>query len=631
MSIKFAFKNIAEETRIIKRRVYFSAIIVLILVTLVLSRLFYLQVIQQDHYVTLSKNNRVKVLPIPPIRGLIYSRDGVLLAENQSSFSLEIVPEQINDLDKVIKELKHLVSIQDEDINRFRKEISEKRRFESVPIRYNLSDQEVARFTVNNHLFPGIEVVARPYRRYPLREITSHVVGYVGRIDEDDLDDLDKSNYQGTTHIGKLGIEQAYEKLLHGTAGYQQVEINAQGRILRVLERTPPEPGKNIYLSLDISFQKLAVDALRGKRGAIVALDPNTGDVLAMVSSPGYDPNPFVNGIDTKSYQKLLDSSDTPLVNRVIQGKYPPGSTIKPFLGAAGLAYGVRTSSDITWCPGWFSIKGNIHRYRDWKKGGHGNMDLQHAIMQSCDVYYYSLANDLGINRLHDGLFAFGFGQQTGIDIGGESSGLVPSAEWKRKVYKEPWYQGETVIAGIGQGSLLVTPLQLARATAALANPGKLLSPHLAYKVQDSISGSEQSLQHPVPRLVSYFDPQIWDNIRSAMESVVHGNFGTARRSGFNAQYHFAGKTGTSQIIGIAQDEKYNKENIPEKFQDHALFIAFAPVEKPRIAVAIIVENGGSGSATAAPIARVLFDKYLLNQEPDIEDGRTISDTTTAH
>ena len=631
MSIKFAFKNIAEETRIIKRRVYFSAIIIFILVTLILSRLFYLQVMQQDHFVTLSKNNRVKVLPIPPIRGLIYSRDGTLLADNQPSFSLEIIPEQIDDLDKVINALKHLVSIQDEDINRFKKEIREKRRFDSVPIRYNLSEQEVARFVINNHLFPGIEVVARPYRRYPLKEITSHVIGYVGRIDEDDLDDLDKSNYQGTTHIGKLGIEQAYESLLHGKAGYQQVEVNAQGRILRVLERTPPEPGKNIYLSLDISFQKLAVDALKDKRGAIVALDPGTGDILAMVSSPGYDPNPFVNGIDTKSFKKLIDSSDTPLINRVIQGKYPPGSTIKPFLGAAALAYGVRTSSDITWCPGWFTIKGSIHRYRDWKKGGHGHVDLQNAIMQSCDVYYYSLANDLGIKRLHDGLFAFGFGQQTGIDISGESSGLVPSAEWKRKVYKEPWYQGETVIAGIGQGSLLVTPLQLARATAALANYGKLLSPHLAYKTQDPITGSEQLLQHPAPRLVSYFDPQIWDKIRNAMESVVHGDFGTARRSGFNAQYHFAGKTGTSQIIGIAQDEKYKKENIPEKFQDHALFIAFAPVEKPRIAIAVLVENGGSGSGAAAPIARTLFDKYLLNQEPGIKDGRTISGTTTAH
>jgi penicillin-binding protein 2 len=631
MSIKFALKNIAEETRIIKRRVYFSAVIILLFVTLVLSQLFYLQILQQDHYVTLSKNNRVKVLPIPPIRGLIYSHDGVLLAENQPSFSLEIVPEQIENLDNVINELKHLVSIQDEDVNRFKKEIGEKRHFESVPIRYNLSEQEVARFVVNNHLFPGIEVVARLYRRYPLKDITSHVIGYVGRIDDDDLDELDKSNYLGTTHIGKLGIEQAYEKLLHGKVGYQQVEINAQGRILRVLERTPPEPGKNIYLTLDISFQKLAVDVLKGKRGAIVALDPTTGDILAMVSAPGYDPNPFVNGIDTKSYQKLINSSDKPFINRVIQGKYPPGSTIKPFLGAVGLAYGVRESNDTIWCPGWFSLKGSTHRYRDWKKGGHGHVDLNYAIIQSCDVYYYTLANDLGINRLHNGLSAFGFGEQTGIDINGESSGLVPSVEWKRKTYKQPWYQGETVIAGIGQGSLLATPLQLARATAALANSGKLMSPHLAYAAKDSITGSEQSLKHPASRPVSYFDPQIWHEIRSAMESVVHGDFGTARRSGFNAQYHFAGKTGTSQIIGIAQDEQYKKEDVPEELRDHALFIAFAPVENPRIAVAIIVENGGSGSGAAAPIARILFDKYLLGQLPDIEDGRTISGTTVTH
>ena len=630
MPVKFAFKDNVEEGRLIRRRIYVAAVAIIILMLLILSRLVYLQVIKQDHFLTLSQNNRVKVLPIPPIRGLIYSRDGVLLAENQPAFSLEIIPEKVKNIDSVIKSLARIVAIQEEDIKRFYKELGEKRIFESVPLRYNLDEYEVARFAVDSHLYPGVEVVARPYRLYPLKDITSHVIGYVGRIDDDDLANLDKSNYLGTVHIGKLGIEKAYEDLLHGKVGHQQVEINAQGRIIRVLERTPPEPGKNIYLSLDVSLQKVAVDALKDKRGAIVALDPNNGDVLALVSSPGYDPNPFVNGIDNRSYRILLDSKDTPLINRALQGKYPPGSTIKPFLGAVGLAYGVRNSEETTWCPGWFSLKGSEHRYRDWKKGGHGHVNLNYAIMQSCDVYYYSLANDLGINRLHDGLVAFGFGKRTGIDIGGENSGLVPSVEWKREVYHQPWYLGETLIAGIGQGSLLTTPIQLATGIAAIANNGKLVPPHLAYEARDPITDQVQVLEHPAERYVALYEQTIWNRIKSAMVAVVHGDAGTARRSGLGAHYQFAGKTGTAQVIGISQNEVYKKEDIPEEFHDHALFIAYAPADNPEIAVAIIVENGGSGSASAAPIARLLFDHYLV-QQTGTEDGRKISGTTPAH
>lgn len=630
MSVKFSFKDNLEEARSIKRRIYIAVVFIVILMSLIIGRLVYLQVIKRDHFLTLSQNNRVKVLPIPPIRGLIYSRDGVLLAENQPAFSLEIIPEDVENMDDLIKSLSKIVTIQKEDIKRFYKELGEKRRFESVPLRYNLSEYEVARFAVDSYLYPAVEVIARPYRRYPLKEITSHVIGYVGRIDDNDLINLDKSNYLGTAHIGKLGIEKAYEGLLHGKVGHQQVEINAQGRIIRVLERKAPEPGKNIFLSLDISLQKVAVDALKDKRGAIVAIDPNNGDVLAMVSSPGYDPNPFVNGIDSKSYTALLNSKDKPLINRVLQGKYPPGSTIKPFLGAVGLAYGVRKSEDTIWCPGWFSLKGSQHHYRDWKKGGHGHVDLHYAIMQSCDVYYYSLANDLGINRLHDGLLDFGFGKKTGIDIGGESSGLVPSPEWKRRVYHQPWYLGETLIAGIGQGSVLTTPIQLATATAAIANNGKLIPPHLAFEARDPITGNVQILEHPGAHRINLFEQSIWDKIKQAMEDVVHDSMGTARRSGIGAPYKFAGKTGTAQVIGIAQNEQYKKEEIPEELQDHALFIAFAPVDKPKIAVAVIVENGGSGSRSAAPIARLLFDHYLL-QETGQPDGRKISDTTIAH
>ncbi|MGH8119536.1 MAG: penicillin-binding protein 2, partial [Gammaproteobacteria bacterium] len=376
--------------------------------------------------------------------------------------------------------------------------------------------------------------VARLYRRYPLGELASHVIGYVGRIDEKDMATLNKSDYLGSTHIGKLGIEKAYEYQLHGHVGHQQVEINAQGRIVRrdLPGSVSPEPGKNIYLTLDISLQKIAENALLGKRGAIVALDPNTGAVLALVSSPSYDPNLFVNGIDINSYRELLQSRDTPLLNRVLQGKYPPGSTIKPFLGVTALAMGARSPDDEIWCPGWFSLRGSSHIYRDWKKGGHGHVNLGYAIMQSCDVYFYALANDLGINRLRNGLNDFGFGKKTGIDIGGESDGLVPSDEWKRKTYHQPWYAGETLIAGIGQGSLLATPLQLATATAALANQGRLIPPHLADGVKDIISGKADKLGHDLSRQVSMYDPVGWKIITDAMIAVVHGDFGTARRSG---------------------------------------------------------------------------------------------------
>ena len=631
MPVKFVFKDIAEENRLIRSRVYFAAAVIILLLAFILLRLAYLQVVQQDHYATLSQNNRVKVLPIPPIRGLIYSRDGILLAENQPAFSLEVIPERVDDMGSLIQRIAGIITIEDTDIKRFHRELREKRHFDSIPLRYNLNEQEVARFSVNSHNFPGVEVFARPYRRYPLKELTSHIVGYVGRIDEDDLENLDLSNYLGTTHIGKLGIEKAYEEILHGKVGHQQVETNAQGRIVRVLEKTLPEPGKNIYLSLDVSLQKAAMTALEGRRGAIVAIDPDNGDVLALASSPGYDPNPFVNGIDFKSYQALLKSTDTPLVNRALQGKYPPGSTIKPFLGAVALAYGIRNPTDTTWCPGWFSLKGHTHRYRDWKKGGHGHVDLNYAIMQSCDVYYYTLANDLGIERLHDGLAAFGFGKSTGIDIGDEAAGLVPSPEWKRRVYNQPWYQGETLIAGIGQGSVLTTPVQLAMATAALANNGRLLTLHLASATRDPISGHKQMLEHAPDHQVPFYDEAIWETIRKAMEAVVHGARGTARRSGLNAEYRFAGKTGTAQVIGISQNEEYKKSEIPEEFQDHALFIAFAPVENPVIALSVVVENGGSGSGTAAPIARKLLDHYLLGKDNRLTNGRTIPGSAPAH
>lgn len=619
MSLKFTLKDIEEESRLVRFRVYTAALIIILLVMVIVGRLFYLQVIRHDHFITLSQNNRVKVLPIPPIRGLVFSRDNVLVADNQPSFSLELIPEQIENLDKIIDQLSRLIDIDDESVKRFKKLRQGKRRFESIPLIFKLSENEIARFSVERHRFPGVEVVARPYRHYPEESGLVHVLGYVGRIDEKDLQKIDESDYLGTSHIGKLGVEKAYEDTLHGHVGHQQVEVNAQGRIIRVLERTPPEPGQNIHLTLDYSLQTVASNILQGRRGSIVAIDPNNGDILALVSSPAYDPNPFVNGIGSKSYKALLSARDTPLVNRALNGKYPPGSTIKPFLGIAALTTGLREASDTTWCKGWYSLKGHSHRYRDWKKTGHGHADLNYAIMQSCDVYFYTLAHDLGITRLNKALTDFGFGMNTEIDIGGESTGLIPSVDWKRRALNQPWYPGETLIAGIGQGYVLTTPLQLATATAALANHGKLVFPRLVNKTSDPISGEITNLQLAIPNYVSDYKKEYWDYIIQAMEDVVHGARGTARRSGAKAAYKFAGKTGTAQVIGIGQDEKYDKENVPEHLRDHALFIAFAPVEAPEIALAIVVENGGGGSSTAAPIARQLLDHYLLDESGNLK------------
>ncbi len=619
MGLKFTLKDIEEESRLVRLRVYTAAAVIILLVLVLVARLFYLQVVRHEHFTTLSQSNRVKVLPIAPIRGLIFSRDDVLVADNQPSFSLELVPEQIDNLDKTIGQLSRLINIDEESINRFKKLQSRKRRFESIPLKFKLSEDEIARFSVERHKFPGVDVIARPYRHYPQKSVLVHVLGYVSRIDEKDLQEIDESDYLATSHIGKLGVEKAYEDVLHGHVGHQQVEVNAQGRIIRVLERTPPEPGQNIYLTLDLSLQSAASKIMQGRRGSIVAIDPNNGDILALVSSPAYDPNPFVNGIDSKSYKALLSARDTPLINRALNGKYPPGSTIKPFLGIAALTTGVREASDTTWCKGWYSLKGHSHRYRDWKKTGHGHVDLNYAIMQSCDVYFYTLAHDLGITRLNKALTNFGFGTKTGIDIGGESTALAPSIEWKRRVLNLPWYPGETLITGIGQGYVLATPLQLAVATAALANHGKRIYPRLVNKTGDPISGEFTTLSLATPNYVSDYKKEYWDYIIQAMEDVVHGARGTARRSGANAAYRFAGKTGTSQLFGIGQDEKYDKDNVPEHLRDHALFIAFAPVEAPKIALVVVVENGGGGSSTAAPIARQLLDHYLLDESGNLK------------
>ena len=611
MSALFKFKDADHEARLISKRIFIAGVLATFFVLLVLIQIFHLQVVLHDHYSTLSQSNRVKVVPIAPTRGLIFSSDGVLLADNRPSFSLELIPENIDNIDLQIQRLQKVVEINDLSIFQFKSRIKPNRRFESIPLVYNLSDEEVARISVDLHKYQGVDIVARLNRYYPLGAISSHTIGYVGMIDEAELESLDLSNYIATSHIGKIGVEKAYENLLHGKVGYQQVEVNVQGRIIRVLDRTPPTPGKDIYLSLNASLQNIAVQALDGKKGAVVAIDPTDGSILAMVSSPGYDPNLFVYGIDSETYGKYLSSIDTPLLNRALQGTYPPGSTIKPMLALAALRHGVRSAEEETWCPGWYILKGTSLKKGDWKKQGHGHTSLTKAITESCDVYFYSLANELGIDRIYESLFEFGIGKKTNVDIGGESTGLLPSREWKRKVYNESWYPGETLNVGIGQGAFLVTPIQLAVSTAAIANRGRVLKPRLFSQARDPISNAKIVVSNPELLSVINNSETDWDLIISAMRDVVHGPTGTARRIGQNAEYTIAGKSGTAQVFSLAQDEKYEANTLPKELHDHALFVAFAPVENPRIAVSIIIENGGGGSAIAAPVARLLFDDYL--------------------
>ena len=614
MPQKYTLTDTRQEYHLIRNRIIVSGVIICLLILSLLARIFYLQVVRHDHFTTLSRHNRVKIQPLVPMRGLIFSRDKVLLADNRPSFSLEIVPEQVKDLDQLFQDLGGVISINAQDIARFRTELSKHRRFDSIPLRFNLSEEEVASVSVNRYRYPGVDIVARLSRYYPLVANIAHVVGYVGMIDETELKELDASNYRGTTHMGKLGVEKAYEDILHGTVGYQQVEVNAQGRVIRVLDRVPPIAGQNITLSLDVALQNLAVELLENRRGAIVAIDPRDGSVLALVSAPGYDPNQFVNGIAPASYKMLLSSLDAPLLNRALRGQYPPGSTIKPFFGLAALVNGYRTTAAETWCPGWFRLPGKERKYRDWKKGGHGHTNLQNAIAQSCDVYFYNLAMDMGIDELSHALWNFGFGRRTGIDIGGESTGLVPSREWKKNVLGQAWYPGETVNVGIGQGSLLVTPVQLATAVAMMANRGRAIIPHLLDQAS-SLTAPEENrpLSDKSTDLQRQAMDRYYDEIINAMGEVVQGARGSARASGRDAPYRYAGKTGTAQVIGLPEDElEAEKKEVDVEFRDHALFIAFAPVENPVIALTIIVEHGGGGSSTAGPIARKLLDFHLL-------------------
>lgn len=626
MARRITLKDNLQESRLFLRRTLAAILVAFLLLMVLLGRLAYLQIVSHEHFRTLSEDNRVRIEPVPPTRGLIFDRNGVLLAENLPSYRLDIVPEQVDDLDATLDRLGELIEIRTQDIERFHRLRQRMHRFEGVPLRLHLNDQEVARFAINRHRFQGVDIQAGLTRHYPLRSQAAHAVGYVGRINENDLQVLDEKNYRGTTHTGKTGIEKTYEDVLHGTVGYQQLETNAQGRTLRVLERQSPLPGSDLYLTLDARLQAAAEAAFGEFNGSAVAIDPRDGSVLALVSLPGFDPNPFVKGIEYERYQALQRNPDQPLFNRALRGQYPPGSTLKPFVGLAGLELGVIRPDSHVFCPGFYTLPGKERLYRDWKRSGHGHVDLHDSIVQSCDVYFYDLARSLGIDRMHDFLAQFGFGKRTGIDIVGELPGLLPSSEWKRRARNEPWFPGETLISGIGQGFNLTTPVQLAAATAALATYGDFYQPHLVKALRAPGSPGLQPVFQPQAQRIPHSDVRHWDEVIQGMIDVVHGPRGTARAIGEGLGYRIGGKTGTAQVFSMPQEEdyEYDPEEIAFRLRDHALFIAFAPVDKPRIAVAVVVENGGSGSGVAAPIARKILDRYFADhplQESSANEG----------
>ena len=612
MARRTALKNLRQESLIFKERAIVAGLLVAGAFLLLMVRLYNLQITNYSHYQTLSDDNRVRVLAVAPTRGLIVDRNGEILADNQPNYQLSVTPSEVKDMDALIAALGEIVTIEEHELERFHKAVRRKQSFQQTPLVFNLSDQEVALFTVNQHRFSGVEITANSTRFYPQKDYFAHALGYVGRINERELTNLDSVDYENTSHIGKLGVEKRYEEELHGEVGYKHVEINAQGRSLRVLKTQPPLAGMDIQLSLLAPLQAVAQEALGDESGAVVALDPKNGDVLAFVSQPTYDPNAFVNGIGQHAYAELRDDKQRPLFNRALVGQYPPGSTIKPVVALAGLQYDKTWPEKTMYAGPFYRLPGKIRKYRDWKKEGHGMVDMNKAIAQSCDVYFYDLGNRLGIDAMHEFLSQFGLGKPTRLDTVGEVSGLMPSREWKRSARGEPWYPGETVITSIGQGYMLTTPLQLAVMTAYVANQGQAYQPRFVRAKRQAGEAEFQPLEPVALPAVTVRNERFWSTIQQAMVDVVHGPTGTARRVGRDAPYKIAGKTGTAQVFGIGQDEEYEEDKLPKRLLDHALFIAYAPAEDPQIAIAVIVENGGSGSSAAAPVARKVMDAYLL-------------------
>jgi len=605
-------------------RLRLTALVVLVFVCFgaLVARFVWLQMIQYDKYHAQAEDNRIALVPIVPNRGLIVDRNGVVLARNYSAYTLEITPSKLQaNMDSVIDELAKLVSIEPKDRKRFKRLMEESRSFASVPLRTRLTDDEVARFTAQRFRFPGVEVQARLFRQYPLGEIASHVVGYIGRINTREAEVIEESddaaNYNGTDHIGKEGLEKRYERQLHGTTGYEEVERSAGGRAIRTLSRRPPVPGSNLILSIDIELQKVVEEAFGDQRGALVAIEPETGDVLAYVSRPGFDPNLFVDGIDSQSWNELNTSLDKPLMNRPLSGTYPPGSTFKPFMSLAALEMGIRRSTDGISDPGFFMLGG--HRFNDDKPGGHGYVNMYRSIAESCDTFYYQLGNEMGIDRLSAFMRPFGFGEATGIDLDHEKTGVLPSKEWKAERFKrnraaQKWVGGDTISVSIGQGFNNYTMIQLAHAVANLANNGVVMKPHLVKLIEDGATRQRTMTVAKETRRIPLKQENI-DFIKSAMVGVTQEAYGTGRRAFANAGYISAGKTGTAQVIGL-KGGKYNAHAIDERHRDNALYTAFAPADKPTIALALVVENAGFGAGSAAPIARKALDYYLLGKRP---------------
>ena len=611
------FRDAQRESHEFNLRLAIMSGFVLVMFGLLLARFAYLQVIQHDHYHTLAEANRMSVVPVTPGRGVIYDRNGVQLAFNYTAHTLEITPGKTiaMDVNSTIDRLSDIVEITPRDRRRFKQLLEESKRFESLPIRSRLADEEIARFAAHRYRFPGVEIKARLFRQYPQGELFSHVIGYIGRINKKDLENLETdgvlANYRGTDYIGKVGLEQSYENVLHGTTGVEQVEIDSGGRAVRVLSRTPPVSGANLTLKLDAGLQALVDKAFGERRGALVALDPRSGGVLAFVSKPGFDPNLFVEGIDPQSWGELRDSPDRPMLNRALAGTYPPGSTFKPFMALAALTTGKRTPQQAISDPGYFQF-GN-HRFRDDAEFGHGAVDMYKSIVVSCDTYYYILANEMGIDAISNFMTRLGFGSRSGIDLTGEAAGILPSQEWKMRRFKQKWFAGETISIGIGQGYNSYTPLQLASAIAAVANDGVMFRPHVVDYMEDVRSKVRTPVESKPHRTLDV-DPQHLDVIKKALVGV--NKEGTSASVFAGAEYVSAGKTGTSQVIAIKQGEKYVESRVQERFRDHALFVAYAPAENPTIALAVIVENAGFGAKSAAPIARQVFDYYLLGKKP---------------
>jgi penicillin-binding protein 2 len=618
-------KDDALEQRIFLQRAMFAAGVVVALVLLLSGRAFWLQVLQHTHYFELSQGNRARIEPLPPNRGLILDRAGRVIAENTPAYQLELVREQAGDLELTLARLWRFGLLEAEDIGRVRQLVLSRRSFEAVPILLQLDDEEIARYAVHRHELPGVLLETRMARHYPYGPVGAHALGYVGTISEDDLERVDRERYFGTGVIGKTGVEHAYEDKLLGVGGYREVLVNAEGRPVKLpegadeqLQSREPQSGRELRLTIDIELQRIAEEAMAGRRGAVVAIDPWSGDVLVFASLPSFDPNGFARGISRSDYVALTDNPDQPLFNRVLRGTYPPGSTIKPVMALAGLEYEVIRPEDKIYCPGYFSLPNSRHRFRDWKRQGHGTVDMEGAVMQSCDVYFYRLASTLGIERIHDVMTRIGFGVPTGIDISGERGGIMPSPHWKKTAFarreQQVWFPGETVIIGIGQGYWSATILQLAKATALLATRGRHFRPRLVRALVDPATGAVEERAPVALPAVELKNRENWETIVDAMVAVTSGSRGTAVRASRGALYSIAGKTGTAQVYSVGQTEQYDEKTIAERLRDHALFVAFAPADAPKLAIAVLVENGGHGSSVAAPIARVIFDAYLLEK-----------------